>query len=131
MSKKLLDVTYGYEVAIDMTGLVEEVIDKLPGENKDWEFDGERLIIRQKHDTCAEVWSQEATLEDPAEYDCELKDSIEDFNVEKAVLEGIHAVTVKVISVDTEVDDQSDWEFEEDGMDPDRDYEDSAIWDED
>ena len=129
MSRELLDVTYGYEVAVDMSGLVDEIISRLPGENQDWEFDGERLIIRQKHDTYAEVWSEPATLEEPEEYDCELKDSIEDFNVEKAVLEGIHAVTG--IGVDTETDDQGDWEFEKIGPDPDRDYEDSAIWDED
>jgi len=127
--EKIVNVTYGYEVAIDMTGIVEMIIDQLPGENEDWEFDGERLIITQKNEGDAEVYSQEATYMEPADYGCTLIDNLDDFNVEKAVLDGIKAVNEKCIRAEIEIDDQSEWDTEDIGPDPDQDYDDSAAWD--
>lgn len=127
--EKIVNVTYGYKVAIDMTGIVEMIIDQLPGENKDWEFDGERLIITQENEGGAEVYSQEATYMEPADYECTLIDNLDDFDAEKAVLDGIKSVNDKCISAEIDIDDQSDWDIEDIGPDSDQDYDDSAAWD--
>ena len=69
MSWSNSSVTYGYTVTLNMESIVNAIIEKLVGDNDEWELDGDNLIIYQKDKTCCRVWYCKATREDPEEYD--------------------------------------------------------------
>ena len=124
MSWSSSSVTYGYTVTLSMEDIVNAIISKLVGDNDEWEFDGDNLIIYQKDRTCCRVWHCNATLEDPEEYEVELGKSIDDVDVTGEILDALHRLKREDINVWTEIDEEEKWEFPE--YDP---YDDNDAYD--
>ena len=111
MSWSSSNVTYGYTVTLSMENIVNAIIEKLVGDNDEWEIDGDNLVIYQKDKTCCRVWYCKATREDPEEYEVELGKSIDDVDVEGVILEALHGLKREDISVCTEIDEEDEWEY--------------------
>ena len=104
-------VKYGYTVTLNMESIVNAIIEKLVGDNDEWEFDGDYLNIYQKDRTCCRVWYSKATREEPEEYEVELGKSIDDVDVEGAILDALHELKRENISVWTEIDEEEKWKY--------------------
>ena len=113
--------SYKYEVRIDLYEIVDEIINSLPGNLDDWDFDGDNIVIQMSDRALADIWHCRQTLYEPEEYEIELKSYVDDdVDVNKEVLEALHGISK--IETSVEVDYES-IEIDEDyGPDPDRAY---------
>lgn len=102
-------VNYKYNIKIDLENLIDAVIGKLKPHMDDceWEFDGDQVIIYASDTARFKHWHCNATLESPAESEFNLIDSIEDVDVEQAVLDALHETTA--IKTEVEIDDDYDF----------------------
>lgn len=113
--------SYKYKVKIDLCGILDAIIDNLPGDLDDWDFDGENVVIYMSDRALADIWHCRQTLYEPEEYEIDLKSYIEDdVDVNKEVLDALHGI--KQIATETDVDYESIEVDENYGPDPDRAY---------
>lgn len=111
--------SYRYTVEIDLNKLVEAIIDNLPGNYEDWEYEGERLKLEMSDKALADVWFCRETLYEPSEYDIELHSYVENIDVKKEILKALHEID----DIDVEVDvNEESIEIDEVYPDPDREY---------
>ena len=97
--------TYDYTVKIDLTPIVDEIIRRLPGdEGNDWEVEGDELIIYMSDTGMAEEWYCRETRESPAEYDLELQNSVDEVDIDKAIIEALHSVKNSDGLINCEID---------------------------
>ena len=111
--------SYRYTVEIDLNKLVEVIIDNLPGNYEDWEYEGERLKLEMSDKALADVWFCRETFYEPSEYDIELHSYVENVDVKKEILKALHEID----DIDVEVDvNEESIEIDEVYPDPDREY---------
>ena len=114
--------SYKYEVKIDITNIIDRIIDNLPGDLDEYDIDGDVITIGMSDRALADVWHCRQTLYDPEEYEVELKSCVEDdVDVKKEIKNALN--TIDDVDVELEIDYES-IEIDEDyGPDPDRAYE--------
>lgn len=116
-------LTYGYEVRIDLTDIVDSIIEKLIGENIDWDYDDMEIVIRQSVKTGYRAWNCRATMESPAEHEVELDTDVEEFDMDIVVHDVLRNLELNKIHTKLEVDDEECWDSDDcDEPDPDRLY---------
>ncbi len=118
MGTSYCEVSYKYTASINLTSIVESIIDKMLGENDDWELDGDTLYLYQRCTTNAECWHCNATLESPAEDEVELADDIEEYPLDKKIFEALQSIKKENISFSVEKDDESSWDWHDEEPDP-------------
>lgn len=123
MSKTITgELKYDYKIRIDLADIVERIAEKLKANiiDYDWECDGDEIVM-DCSDSCGyKDTHYDATRYEPAEDDTELRGSIDDVDVEQAILDVLHET--KRISTDVDVD-YDDADFIVDEPDPDLAYE--------
>lgn len=83
------DLRYKYRIKINIEELIDKIIDSLDLSYDDWYFEDSNLCI-EGHEKCRyKHWHCDATRYDPPEDETELINSVDDINVEKAVLNAI------------------------------------------
>lgn len=110
-------VTYGYKVEISFESIIDKICENIIDQPDDWEFDGEKLVIRGSIHTGANIWSCRATMESPAEWDAELNTNIEDEDIQGIVVDMLNNIKRNEIAVDVEMDDSSDWDYDDESDD--------------
>lgn len=102
-------LNYDYEVRIDLEDLIDAITGKLKAHMNDceWDIDGDEVVIRATDTARFKHWHCDATLESPAEDDTELIDSINDCDVEQAVLDALHET--EKIRIKVRIDEEYDY----------------------
>ena len=116
--------TYDYTVKIDLTPIVDEIIRRLPGdESDDWEVVDDTLIIYMSDTAVAEEWYFQETRESPAEYGLELEKSVDEVDVDNAIIEALHSMKNSDGLINCEIDyDSIDVDYPDPYDDGDRAY---------
>ena len=107
------NVSYNYKVNIDMARLVERMIGALPGENIEWYFDDESLVIYQNIKTKYSGYSYPATQYEPSCEDIELDIDIDYVDVAGDIKQELKDIKTDNIPYTVTKDDVTEWEFEE------------------
>ena len=94
---------YKYKIKIDLEDLADRIIKEISGYVDDYEidFDDYKLVLKCQDSTAYKRYRSPATILDPPE-DEVVFDSIEDVDVERAVLDALH--DTEKIKVDVSVD---------------------------
>ena len=106
-------LTYGYEARIDLTEIIEKVVENLTGENIDWCLEDTEIVIRQSVKTGYKAWYCRATMESPEEHEVELDKNVEEDDIDSIVYDALKQVVPEMIHTSLEIDDESDWDFPE------------------
>ena len=106
-------LTYGYKVNIDMARLVEKMISALPGENIEWYFDDESLVIYQNVETKYSGYYYPASKYEPACEDIDLDIDMDFVDVAGDIKDELKNIKTDDIPYTVSKDEQSEWRFDE------------------
>lgn len=120
------ELKYKYKIKIDLEGLVDKIIEKLDVSYDDWYFEDGTLHIEGREQCRYKNWHCAATMLDPEEDETDLIGSVDDKNMEKAVLDAVSEYkewlsTTKDYIAECEIDEDS-YDYIEDEPDPDLEY---------
>ena len=83
------DLEYKYKIKIDLEDLIDKIINALDVSYDDWYYEDSKVCI-EGHEKCRyKHWHCDATRYDPPEDETELIGSIDDMNIEKAVIDAV------------------------------------------
>ncbi len=118
------NVHYDYKLSIDISDLVAVIMDKLGAKDEDWELDDTNIVIYGSDKCRYKHWHCDATYYEPAEDETELLDTINEKDIDNAILNALDYFKeiIKTKSI-YEIDiDEDNLEYELDEPDPDAAY---------
>lgn len=110
---------YRYTVRLDLEPIISEIIRRLPGDEDEWEIDGDELNIYMTDRAMADVWHCRQTLESPEENEIDLKRAADEVDINGAIIEALHSIDKLTCAF--EIDEES-IVLDENEPDPDRAY---------
>lgn len=105
MSVEKGHLTYNYTIEIDLEDVIDRIIKEIRGYVDDYEVDMDenKLVLKCTDFAYYKLYSSPATMLDPPEEDI-IFESIEDVDVEQAVLDAFHDTEKVKVDVDVSTD---------------------------